>query len=155
MKKTIAVLAASTFILAACQQTGQKQTAGTLLGAVGGAVAGAQFGGGKGQLAATAVGTLLGAYVGSEIGASLDRADMLYANQAAQQAFEAKAPNQTVAWQNPDSGNRGTITPTSNSYVGDSGRYCRQYEQTIFIEGKSQTAYGTACRNQYGEWEIQ
>ncbi len=157
MKKYIIYLSLSLFVLAGCQQqgTGNKQTAGTLLGAIGGAVAGAQFGSGKGQLAAVAAGTLLGAYVGSEIGSSLDKADMAYANSTAQRAFENNAPNQSARWQNPDTGHSGIVTPTTQSFQVANGQYCRRYEQTIFIEGKSETAYGTACRNQFGEWEIQ
>ena len=63
--------------LAACETTGQKEGAGTVIGAVGGAIAGAQLGKGDGKLAATAVGALLGAIVGSEVGKSLDRADQI------------------------------------------------------------------------------
>lgn len=136
--------------LAACQDMGPKETIGTLGGAALGGLAGSQIGGGTGQLAATAAGALLGAYLGSEVGKSLDKADQLYAERAAGQALES---NQQAAWNNPDSGNSGTITPT-RTYQTAQGEYCREYQQTITVGGESQQAYGTACRQPDGTWKI-
>ena len=59
-----------------------------------------------------------------------------------------------VAWNNPDSGNHGTVTPV-RTYQQTNGTYCREFEQTVTVEGKTQTGYGTACRQQNGAWEIQ
>ena len=160
MKKVL-LACALTLSLAACAQQGggggfgmNKQTGGAVLGGVGGAVAGSQFGKGKGQLAATAVGTLLGAFIGSEVGASLDRADQTYANQAGNRAFERAPSGQSVAWNNPDSGNSGTITPT-RTYEAAPGQYCREYQQTIMVGGQQQQSYGTACRQPDGAWKVQ
>ncbi len=141
--------------IAACSGSnmGPKQTVGGALGAVGGAILGSNVGKGKGNIAAIAAGTLLGAYAGSEVGMSLDRADAMYANQAAQNAFETYPSGQTSTWQNPDSGNYGNVTPT-NTYRASSGEYCREYQQTITVQGQSQQAYGTACRTQDGSWRI-
>jgi surface antigen len=140
--------------LIACQtNAGKKETAGTLVGAAGGAVAGAQFGSGKGQLAATAVGTLLGAFIGNQVGQSLDKADRLYAQQAEQQAHAAPV-GQTIRWENPDSGNSGTVTPVRAGTDTQSGRLCREYQTTVMVGGELQEAYGTACRRADGAWEI-
>lgn len=145
-------LAAS--LLSACSNdTGPKQTGGAVLGGIGGAVAGAQFGKGTGQIAATALGTLLGAFVGSEVGKSLDRADQQYAQQASQRAFEATPSGQSVAWNNPDSGHSGTITPT-RTYEASPGQYCREYQTTVTIDGRKEQAYGTACRQADGSWKV-
>lgn len=133
--------------------SGGKTEVGTLLGALGGAVAGAQFGKGKGQLAAVAAGTLLGAALGNSIGQSLDQADLAYYNQTSQSALETGKTGQTVTWQNPDSGNSGTITPTRT--YQSSGMYCREYTQTVRVGGKKQQAYGTACRQPDGSWQVQ
>lgn len=130
-----------------------KTTGGAIIGGAGGALAGSQFGKGNGNIAMTAIGTLLGAYVGSEVGASLDRADVAYANQTAQVAFERGRSNQTVQWQNPDSGNYGYVTPTRTFQAGN-GQYCREYQQEIYVGNQRQAAYGTACRRQDGSWEI-
>ena len=34
----------------------------------------------------------------------------------------------------------------------DNGRSCRSYTHTIYIDGRPQTARGTACRNPDGTW---
>jgi surface antigen len=127
-----------------------KQTVGGVLGGVGGAVAGAQFGKGNGRVASAALGTLLGAFIGSEVGKSLDRADMGYANEAANRSF---ATGQGMRWNNPESGNAGTIEPI-RSYQSSSG-VCREFEQTVTIAGRSERAYGTACKQADGTWKIQ
>jgi len=139
--------------LAACEQGGQKQTLGTLLGGVGGAVAGAQVGGGRGKLVAVAGGALLGALLGSEIGKSLDKADRLAMDRTTQRTLETAPSGNAVSWSNPDSGNSGTVTPRP-SYQNASGNFCREYDQTIVVDGKTETAYGTACRQADGSWKI-
>ncbi len=139
--------------LTACQQGGQKQTLGTLLGAVGGAVAGSQVGKGRGKLVAVAAGTLLGGFLGSEIGKSLDKADRLAMQQTTQKSLETGPSGSTMSWRNPDSGHSGTVTPQP-AYQNASGQHCREYEQTISVDGKTETAYGTACRQADGSWRI-
>jgi surface antigen len=147
----IAVLA----VLGACAQGGgyqpylNKQNSGAVLGAVGGAVTGAQFGSGSGRLASTAVGTLLGAFVGSEIGRSLDRADNQYASQTASQAFNTGS---ATRWQNPESGNYGTVTPMRT--IETNSGVCREFQQTVTIGGRTERAYGTACQQPDGSWKI-
>lgn len=131
---------------------GTKQTIGTGAGAIGGGLLGSQVGGGSGRLWATGAGVLLGALVGSSIGKSLDRADMMYAQQAQQRAYSAPIGS-TVNWNNPQSGNYGSYTPVRDGYT-NSGAYCREYRQTIYVGGQSETAVGTACRNANGSWTI-
>jgi len=127
-------------------------TGGTVLGAVGGAVAGAQFGHGTGKIAATALGTLLGAFVGHEVGASLDRADQMAEQQAEQSAFQAPL-GQTVSWNNPDSGHTGTFTPVRDG-TDQQGYYCREFQENVVINGQSQQAVGSACRQPDGTWQL-
>jgi surface antigen len=129
-----------------------KQQIGTGVGAVVGGLAGSQFGGGKGQLVGTGVGVLLGALVGSSVGASLDKADLAYAQQAQQRAYAAPI-GQTISWNNPQSGNSGTYTPIRDGRSG-TGAYCREYQQTIYVGGQQQTATGQACQNPDGSWHI-
>ena len=118
-----------------------------------GGVAGAQVGDGRGKLVATGVGTLLGAVIGSEIGKSLDRADQLALQHQTQNTLENAPSGTTNTWHNPDSGNRGTITPTQTYQQGD-GTYCREFTQTVTVAGETQQAYGTACRQPDGTWQI-
>ena len=153
-KFKFAVLGLAALALAGCSETvGQKQGLGTLLGAVAGGVVGSQVGDGRGKVVATGVGTLLGALIGSEIGASLDRADQLAMQHTTQNTLETAPSGTTSTWQNPDSGNRGTITPTQ-TYQRNDGAYCREFQQTVTVGGQTQDAYGTACRQPDGSWQI-
>lgn len=139
--------------LTGCQEAGQKQTLGTLLGAVTGAVAGAQVGKGRGQLAAVAAGTLLGSLLGGNIGKSLDNADRIAMRQTTQRTLETSPAGKTVRWKNPDSGHSGTVTPQL-AKKNTAGQYCREYQQTITVNGKTEAAYGRACRQPDGSWKI-
>ena len=136
------------------QTTGQKEQFGTLGGAIIGGLLGAQVGDGSGQLAAVAAGTLLGAFIGNEIGSSLDKADQLYAERTAQTALESAPTGTTSSWANPDNGHSGTFTPT-DTYFRDEYTPCREYQQTVTIGGRTEQAYGTACRDANGDWRIQ
>lgn len=130
-----------------------KSDVGTLMGGALGAILGSNVGKGKGQIAAIAVGTLLGAGLGNSIGASLDRADLQYYQATSQQALETAQPGQSLPWNNPQSGNGGTITP-SNYYQTAGGQYCREYTQTIQVGNRKETGYGRACRQEDGTWQI-
>jgi surface antigen len=38
--------------------------------------------------------------------------------------------------------------------TSESGKYCREFQQTVTIGGKTEQAYGTACRQPDGSWQI-
>ncbi len=141
--------------LVACESNdyGQKQTGGAILGGVVGGLLGSQVGHGKGKLAATAAGTVLGVFVGSSVGKSLDRADRLYASQTANRALESNPSGQSSTWSNPDSGHSGTIRPTRTVQRYDNSP-CRDYETTVTIDGRTETAVGRACRQSDGTWKV-
>ena len=103
----------------------------------------------KGQLVGIAVGTLLGSLAGSEVGKSLDRADRMYLQKTTQRSLETVPSGKTSNWSNPDSGNSGTITP-QRTYQKAEGTYCREFQQTISVGGRTEEAYGTACRQAGG-----
>ena len=151
--KPIAV-AALGLLLAGCgaHDYGPKQGFGTLAGAAAGGLLGAQVGGGSGRLVTTAIGTLAGAMVGNSIGGSLDRADQLYAGRARHHALEHAPAGKSTVWRNPDSGHSGSYTPMRT--YRDGGAYCREYQQTVIIGGHAEDAYGRACRQPDGSWEI-
>jgi len=150
----IAIVFAAAFSLAACATDGgQKETAGTLIGAGLGGLAGSQIGSGSGKLAAVGAGVLLGAILGRETGRSLDKADRLYAERTAAQSLESAPTGATKAWKNPDSGNSGTFTPT-RTYETSEGQPCRDYETTVTIDGKTEIVRGTACREPDGRWTV-
>ncbi|RME97668.1 MAG: hypothetical protein D6773_15470, partial [Alphaproteobacteria bacterium] len=70
-----------------------------------------------------------------------------------QRALESAPSNTTSEWYNPDTGNRGTITPQP-AYRTEDGGYCREYTQTITVAGQREEGYGTACRMPDGSWRI-
>ena len=154
--RTIAV-AMLVVMLSSCAQTGQgiadnpKATMGGMLGAAGGGLIGAAAGGGAVGIIG---GVLLGGLLGGAVGNALDQRDKEMAARNAQTTFEHAKTGQASTWQNPDSGNSGTITPTK-TYQNASGQYCREYQQTIKVGGESHQGYGTACRQPDGSWKIQ
>ena len=157
MKKLVLIpMALAALSLSACETLNNngigKQEVGAASGAVIGGILGSKVGGGNGQLWATGAGAVIGGLLGSEIGKSLDRADMAYAANASDRAHSAPV-GETVSWNNPDSGNYGTVTPTREGR-STAGRYCREYEQEIFVDGRRETAVGTACQNGDGTWEV-
>ena len=130
---------------------GPKENTGTLLGALGGAAIGSQFGGGAGgHVAGALIGAGVGALIGNRIGASLDEQDKRLAYEAEMNALERGQSGAPVSWRNPDTGRYGSVVP-GPAYV-ESGRNCRAYTETIYIDGRPQTARGTACRNPDGSW---
>ncbi len=154
--KKIAAIAVTGLALAACAAnpetgTGAKEGTGTLVGAVAGGLIGSQIGGtGRDRLAAGVAGALIGGLIGNRIGAALDDEDKRRAYAAQVEALEAGPSGAPVSWRNSDSGRYGTIVP-GPAYV-DAGRNCRSYTHTIYIDGRPQTARGTACRNPDSSW---
>jgi surface antigen len=134
------------------EQTGFGQK--TQIGAVGGATAG-------GLLAAVAgaspvglaAGVILGGLAGGAVGNYLDSRDKEAALQAQQQSLTSNKAGETTSWSNPDSGNTGSYTPT-NTYTSKDGKICRDYQQTVTINGKQETATGTACKMSDGTWRV-
>jgi len=152
----LAIIATIGFSLAACagdpeSGRGPRENTGTLLGALGGALIGSQFGGGtSGHVAGALVGAGLGAMIGNRIGAAMDDEDKRRAYAAQMEALNDGASGAPVSWRNPDSGRYGTVVP--GPAYADAGRHCRSYTHTIYIDGRPQTARGTACRNSDGSW---
>ncbi len=127
-----------------------KTAIGGLGGAAFGGLIAAAAGGGGAAIAGAVIG---GALLGGLVGNMLDQRDKRLQAEAAQRAFETAPSGKPVAWSNPDSGHSGTITPTQT--YQSSGAYCREYQQTVTIDGKQEKSYGTACRQPDGSWKIQ
>ncbi|MDH3602924.1 MAG: RT0821/Lpp0805 family surface protein [Candidatus Tectomicrobia bacterium] len=149
-KRLYVLIVLTAFLLAACETTGPKATVGGLGGAAAGGLLGAVLGGGGEGIAA---GAILGGLLGSAVGDRLDAADRQYASQTAYRALETAPSGTSLPWRNPDSGHSGRVTPT-RTYQTARGTYCREYQQTVMVGGRSQQAYGTACRQPDGSWKI-
>jgi hypothetical protein len=44
--------------------------------------------------------------------------------------------------------------PASPVYKSQDGRYCREYQSTVMVDGQSQQTHGTACQEQDGTWRV-
>ena len=132
--------------------TGSKESLGTVVGAALGGLLGSQFGSGDGKTAAIVTGIFLGGLLGKDVGATLDRVDKQIMARTTHNTLENSPIGSTSNWNNPDTGNSGTITPTK-TYQTTSG-YCREFQTTVTVGGKVQNAYGTACRQPDGSWKI-
>ena len=154
MAMTLALISFFSFSLTACVKNNQNEQGGAIIGGVLGGLLGNKVGKGKGRVIATATGAAVGLLLGSHIGKKLDKVDRIYATKAQQRALEANPVGQSSSWSNPDSGNSGTITPTKTVTASLSGQPCREYQHAVTIGGKTERAYGRACREADGSWKI-
>lgn len=139
---------AATLTLGACAGAGPNQQAGGFSGALIGGIVGSQIGGGPGErIAAGLAGAAIGGLIGGQIGANLDAEEQRRAYLAQQRAF---ASNQRVTWRGDDA--YGEVIPFEPTRTARG--YCREYQHTVYIGGRPQQAYGTACRQPDGSWQI-
>ena len=148
------LLGACTLTSTGPNQQGPKQSIGTVTGMVlGGKIANDFAKGSKNENIWTLAGVTLGAFMGNEIGAALDQHDILMAQKSQYQALEYNKLNVSSTWNNPDTGNSGKIYPTRTFNRGE--QPCREFTQEITIAGKTETAFGLACRMADGSWQLQ
>ena len=136
-------------------ESGARNNPKAVLGAVVGAGAGALVAGALGGRGWTVVAAALaGGLLAGAIGHRLDKKDKQLAAEAAHRAFESNRSGQESVWNNPDSGNHGSITPTKTRQLAN-GQYCREYTQDVWIGQEKEQTYGTACRQADGTWQVQ
>jgi len=133
--------------------TGGGEIVGTLLGAAIGGLVGSQVGSGTGNKVAIGAGVLAGGLVGNRVGKNLDCRDRAMHADTAHQSLETQPAGTTSTWQNPDSGHQGSVTPV-RTYQQADGTYCRDFTQTITVEGRTEETTGTACRQSDGTWKV-
>lgn len=133
--------------------TSGEQVVGALLGAAVGGLVGSQIGGGSGKKVAIGAGVLAGGLLGHQIATKMSCKDLEYHNKTTQNSLENKPVGTSSSWQNPDSGHSGTVTPTK-TYVAENGKPCREFTQTITVEGQIEEIQATACRQDDGTWQI-
>lgn len=146
--KILILLVIMSFALISCE--GHRTAVGGVGGAAAGGFLGHALGGGTAGIIG---GAIAGGLIGGAIGDRMDAADRRESERAAQRAFETAPSGQATAWNNPDSGNRGSITPT-RTFQTNNGQYCREFQQTVVIGGQEEQAHGTACREPNGSWRI-
>lgn len=125
-----------------------KATLGAVLGAAAGGAVGSKFGKGDGKILTSVGGAIIGALIGGNIGRAMDQVDQ----NCVGQVLERAPTGTTVRWQDPDKAADYKVTPTK-TYQRSDGRFCREYQTRIVIDGRVENAHGTACRNADGSWE--
>lgn len=135
------------------QETGGGEIVGTLLGAAVGGLVGSRIGDGTGNRIAIGTGVLAGGLLGNRLAARLSCQDQEYHAGTAQKAFETQRTGATSTWTNPDTGHAGSVTPTRTYRTGD-GTNCRDFTQSVEVDGREQAGGGTACRQPDGTWRI-
>ncbi|MCA0316742.1 MAG: glycine zipper 2TM domain-containing protein [Proteobacteria bacterium] len=141
--RLVAAAALIGFTVAGCET---REQSGTAIGAVAGGLIGSQFGGGPGErLAAGLAGAAIGGLIGNAIGRDLDEQDRRRAYAAEQVVW---VEGRRSEWRSEKA--YGYVEPGRTYYRG--ANYCREYTHTIYINGRPQTAVGTACRNPDGSW---
>lgn len=148
------------FAVSGCATTGDpyydsarnQQATGSIVGGILGGVLGHQFGDGRGRTAMTVLGATAGAVIGGNL--ARDRYISDQERRAAYLAFESTPSSEPVPWSDPDRDMHGRYVPT-RTYRDSGGQYCREYQQVVVINGREQSAYGTACRQPDGTWQIE
>jgi surface antigen len=66
-------------------------------------------------------------------------------------ALENNRVGQTTSWSDPDGSNH-TLTPTQT--YKENSRPCRDFRQTVEIDGQTEIMTGKACRQSDGSWQL-
>lgn len=94
-----------------------------------------------------------GAVPKSSLAALLDAEDWRRAKAALSTALDPQGNGSLVAWDNPDSGNKGSFTPVGKPYPLEA-RICRVFLAEVDYKGDEHAMQGTACSDKRGEWTI-
>jgi surface antigen len=91
----------------------------------------------------------------ASIAASLPpESDLVFARAAASEVLGRGGKDASTAWENPQSGARGTVTPIANAYSQE-GRTCRDFLASYVHGGSESWLQGEACRmGRAGKWEV-
>ena len=81
----------------------------------------------------------------------LAESDVEMAARLAQTTLEDAPDGATRGWTNPQTGNRGEITPL-RTYVSERGYFCRDYREELAVAGDTGRFYHTACRDDAAGW---
>lgn len=150
---------------------------GTGMGAALGGYLGSTIGKGDGRLAATGAGVFLGGLVGNSIGSSMDRVETFSSSRG--YGYSPYAPTYYSPYE-PNYVAPPSLPPPRVVYVepeiveyrrvqepvyveegylgpppGQRKKHCREFTQTIKIDGKAHESYGTACLRPDGTWQIE
>ena len=155
MKKLMMIGLITLPLMSGCAGTYNKATTGAALGALTGTALAYGLGKDSSKKGLWLIaGAAAGGLAGNAIGKQLDERDRLLLGKTFQNTMETAPNNQVGGWNNPNSGNSGTVTPTQ-TMVSSNNQPCREFTTTITVGGDLTQGYGTACRQADGSWKIQ
>jgi surface antigen len=132
---------------------GQNQLAGSFMGMSLGGYDGYSFGHGVERLAATETGVFAGGSMANEILRAADHASGLYYNSPAYAYYERRPVYYSSQYYTPNY--VALPTPPPPIYVDDdTGNYCREFSQTVRMNGHVGESYGTVCLQPDGSWRV-
>jgi surface antigen len=79
--------------------------------------------------------------------------DLAVARAAASEMLGKAGKSTSVAWENPRTGARGTITPLASAYTQD-GATCHDFLASYVRDDSTSWLQGEACRAKAGRWEV-
>jgi surface antigen len=88
--------------------------------------------------------------IASPLSPKLDGEDSRRAMAALGVALDPQGNGERVAWDNPQSGLKGTFTPVGAAYARED-RICRAFLGEIGSDGRIK---GTGCRDKRGDWAV-
>ncbi len=124
-----------------------NQAAGTIFGAIAGGLIGSAASRGNGG--AVVGGAILGGLLGNTISRDIDCEDQPVAFRVYADGLNGDL-NRRYEWRNRS--NYGYFTPTREFRRG--GVICRDFTETSYRGGRSETRTGTACRETGGHWRF-
>jgi surface antigen len=68
-------------------------------------------------------------------------------------ALDPQGAGSTVAWDNPDSGAKGSFVPVGKAYP-ENERVCRAFLAEIDLKNGDKSMQGTACADKDGNWTV-
>ncbi|HLH95578.1 MAG TPA: RT0821/Lpp0805 family surface protein [Xanthobacteraceae bacterium] len=81
-------------------------------------------------------------------------ADLAMARAAATEVMTKGGKDASLAWENPQTGTRGTVTPIASARSEDGGLTCHEFLASFERDGTSSWMQGDACRASKGRWEV-
>lgn len=91
---------------------------------------------------------------GSGLKAQLTPGDRVMNRKCIDKTLNEAPTGKTWSWKNPETGNGGTVTPTSPRRRED-GTVCRTFDETVILkDGRSEKISARACRRPDGSWSV-
>ena len=84
---------------------------------------------------------------------ALDSEDWRRAKAALSTALDPQGNGETVNWDNPQSGAKGSFVAVAQAYPSEDG-ICRAFISNISAKEASESLQGTACRDKLGDWTL-